>query len=99
MSGLNYMDVIRHPLLTEKATDLKERHNQVAFKVHERANKKQIKEAIEKIFNVTVTGVRVANTPRKPKKLGQHSGSKPGFKKAIISMKEGDVIEIFERVD
>ncbi len=98
MSKTDHFDVIRSPMLTEKATDLREKSNQISFKIDARANKKQVKEAIEKIFNVKVTGVRIINTSAKPKKLGAHSGSRAGFKKAVVSLKEGDQIELFEKV-
>ncbi|GMT43097.1 MAG: 50S ribosomal protein L23 [bacterium] len=98
MSGINYFDVIRSPLLTEKATDLKEKLNHICFKVDRRANKKQITEALEKIFNVKVTGIRVLNAKPKKKKLGRSSGFRTGYKKAIITLKDGDSIDIFEKV-
>ncbi|MFQ5433058.1 MAG: 50S ribosomal protein L23 [Nitrospinota bacterium] len=98
MSSIDNFDVIRSPLLTEKATDLRDHRGQICFKVDTRANKKQITEAVEKIFDVKVVGVRTVNTKAKPRSLGKHSGYKPGYKKAIISLKEGDTIDIFEKV-
>ena len=99
MTGSEYYNVLKKPILTEKATDLRERHNVVAFEVDPRANKRMVAEAIEKVFNVKVTGVRIINTARKPKKIGKFSGSRSGFKKAFISLKEGDKVDIFERVE
>ena len=99
MSGLDNFDVIRSPLLTEKTTDLRDHMGQICFKVDSRANKKQIADAIEKIFGVKVVGVRTVNTKPKPRTLGKYSGYKPGYKKAIISLKEGDKIDIFEKVN
>lgn len=98
MSGISHFDVLRSPLLTEKATDFKERLNGVSFKVDGRANKRQIASAVEKIFSVKVMGVRVLNTKRKPKKLGRASGFRPGYKKAIVTLKKGDSIDIFDKV-
>lgn len=98
MSTTSHFDVLRAPLLTERATDLKEKHNQVCFKVDPRANKKAVKAAVENIFNVKVTGVRIVNTRPKPKKFGRSLGMRMGYKKAIVSLKVGDKIEIFERV-
>jgi len=98
VSGIDNFDVIRSPLLTEKATDLRDHKGQICLKVDPRANKKQITEAVQKIFNVKVVGVRTVNTKPKPRSLGKHSGYKPGYKKAIISLKEGDTIDIFEKV-
>ncbi len=95
----NHFDIIRRPVLTEKATDLRENLNQVAFKVDRRANKRQISEAVEKIFNVKVIKVRTINVPGKPKKLGKFSGMRTGYSKAIVTLKEGDKIEIFDKVE
>ncbi|MBI3581582.1 MAG: 50S ribosomal protein L23 [Nitrospinae bacterium] len=93
-----HFDVIRSPLLTEKATDLREKFNQICFEVDPRANKKQVSDAVEKIFNVKVAAVKIVNTKPKPKRLGKYSGSSTGYKKAVVSLKEGSRIEIFERV-
>ena len=98
MSSIDNFDVIRSPLLTEKATDLRDHKGQIIFKVDSRANKKQISEAIEKIFNVSVVAIKTINTKPKPRSLGKRSGFKTGFKKAIITLKEGDTIDIFEKV-
>jgi large subunit ribosomal protein L23 len=94
-----HFETIRSPLLTEKATDLREKYNQVCFEIDGRANKKMVSDAIEKIFNVKVADVKIINTKPKPKRLGKSSGVKSGFKKAIVSLKEGSKIEIFERVN
>lgn len=99
MNGSEYFNVLKKPILTEKATDLRDRYNHIAFEIDERANKRMVAEAIEKIFNVKVTGVRILNTAGKPKRIGKFSGSRNGFKKAIISLKEGDKVDIFERVE
>lgn len=98
MSANPHFDVIRAPLLTEKATDLREHFNQICFRIDPRANKAQVAAAVEKIFNVKVTAVRIVNTREKPKRLGKYSGMRSGFKKAFVSLKQGDKIEIFERV-
>lgn len=98
MSGIDNFDVIRSPILTEKATDLRDHKGQISLKVASRANKKQITEAVQKIFNVTVTAIKTINIKPKPRSLGKHSGFKPGYKKAIITLKEGDKIDIFEKV-
>lgn len=98
MSGIDSFDIIKSPVLTEKATDLKELRNQICFKVDDRANKRQVATAIEKVFGVKVTGVRILNTPKKPKSLGKQSGSRGGYKKAFITLKTGDKIDLFEKV-
>ncbi|MDH5543748.1 MAG: 50S ribosomal protein L23 [Nitrospinota bacterium] len=98
MNGSEYFNIIKKPLLTEKATDLRDFNNKIAFEVDPRANKAMITEAIEKIFNVKVEKVNIINTASKPKRLGRYAGVRGGFKKAIVSLKEGKKIDIFERV-
>ena len=99
MNASSHFDIIKSPLLTEKTTDLRDHRNQLVFRIDSRANKRQVAEAIYKIFNVNVASVRIINVPSKPKRLGKYEGRKPGFKKAIVSLKEGDTIEIFERIE
>ncbi|MEF3255127.1 MAG: 50S ribosomal protein L23, partial [Deferribacterales bacterium] len=67
---LTIYDIIKRPLITEKAVDLKEKENQVVFEVDKRANKIQIKEAVEKLFNVKVVDVRTMNVRGKVKRFG-----------------------------
>ena len=90
--------IIRSPLLTEKCHDLKERHNKVAFQVATAANKVQVKEAVEKIFKVKVQSVNVMNVSGKTRRMGKHSGRRPNWKKAIVTLKPGEKIEIIEGV-
>ena len=90
--------VIKRPLITEKGTLLKEEKNQYAFEVHPKANKIEIKQAIEKIFQVNVLKVRTENMPGKLKRVGRSIGRRPQWKKAIVTLKEGDRIEFFEGV-
>lgn len=90
--------IIRSPLLTEKCHDLKERHNQVAFRVDRVANKIQIKEAVEKIFKVKVRRVNVINMQGKTKRMGRHSGKRAAWKKAVVTLMPGEKIEIIEGV-
>lgn len=93
---MSLYNVLKRPLLTEKTTLQHELANQVSFEVSPRANKVQIKESVEKAFNVTVEGVRTINVKGKPKRLGRHLGKKADWKKAIVTLKEGDKIEYFE---
>ena len=86
-------DIIRKPLITEKATLQRELANQYFVAVDRRANKYQIREAVEKLFKVTVTDVRTLTMPGKVKKVGRSSGLKPDWKKAVITLKAGDKIE------
>lgn len=82
------------PVITEKGTVLQEKHNQYLFRVHARANKIQVREAIEKIFKVHVAGVRTVNVHGKMRRIGRVQGRKPSWKKAIITLQEGETIEL-----
>ena len=93
---MNLFDVLRAPKMSEKTLSLKEEANQFAFEVDQRANKIQIKESIEKSFKVTVLKVRTMNVRGKKKRLGRYQGLKSSWKKALVSLKEGDTIEYFE---
>ena len=90
--------IIRTPLLTEKCHDLKERHNQVAFRVDPAANKSEIKAAVERIFKAKVAAVNVVNVSGKEKRLGKNIGRRSDWKKAIVTLKAGEKIEIIEGV-
>ena len=90
--------IIRAPLLTEKCHDLKERHNQVAFRVDRDATKSDIKAAVERIFKAKVAAVNVVNMPGKEKRLGKNIGRRSDWKKAIVTLKPGEKIEIIEGV-
>ena len=93
---MNIFDVLRAPKMSEKTLSLKEEANQFAFEVDQRANKIQIKESIEKSFKVSVLKVRTMNIRGKKKRLGRYQGLKSSWKKAIVTLKEGDTIEYFE---
>ena len=89
-------DIILRPLVTEKATSMIE-GNKYIFVVDKRANKIQIRQAIEEIFGVRVEAVNTMNISGKPKRVGVHKGYKADRKKAIITLKEGSKsIELFE---
>lgn len=88
--------VIRRPVITEKSTDLKTDRNQIVFEVERGANKIEIKQAIEKLFKVKVTQVRTMIMEGKKKKVGRRVGKRPDWKKAIVTLKEGDTIDFFE---
>jgi large subunit ribosomal protein L23 len=85
-------------LITEKGTGLKDRGNKYVFQVDTGANKIEIRQAIEKIFNVHVVNVRTMNVPGKEKRMGRHAGYRPDWKKAIVTLKAGEAIELFEQV-
>ncbi len=88
--------IIRKPLVTEKSTQLKDSSNQYAFEVDRKANKIEIQSAVERLFKVKVVDVRTSNVLGKMKRLGRKYGKRPDWKKAIITLKEGDRIDFFE---
>jgi large subunit ribosomal protein L23 len=88
--------ILIRPLLTEKSTDAKDKLNHVAFEVDPGANKLQIQKAVEKRFNVKVTGVRTMNFMGKLKRQGRFEGRRKSWKKAVVMLAEGQKIEFFE---
>jgi large subunit ribosomal protein L23 len=91
-------DVIRRPLITEKATTLKEAQRTLVFEVHRDATKPEIKKAVEALFDTKVAAVRIANVHGKVKRQGRHSGRRPDWKKAIVVLKPGEkMVEFFEQ--
>ena len=93
MKKINYIDSIRNPIITEKATILSEQ-NKTVFRVHNKANKKTIKKNIEKLFNVKVIKVNIINQKTKVKIRQGRRSSKSGYKKAIITLKKGQTIDL-----
>ena len=91
-----HYEVIRRPIRTEKTTDQEARHNQVVFEVDQRANKIEIRQAIERLFGVKVVKVNTANMLGKPKRVGRVFGRRSDIKKAVITLAEGEQIEFFE---
>jgi large subunit ribosomal protein L23 len=90
-------DVIRRPIITEKATRLLE-YNQYTFEVNLKSSKPEIRAAIEYLFNVKVEGISTLIPPRKKRRVGKFVGYKPQYKKAIVTLKEGDSIALFPEV-
>lgn len=88
-------EILLRPIITEKASGLTDRYNKVSFKVHVDANKNQIREAIVAAYGVTVTSIRTLVNPGKLKRRGQSVGKRPNWKKAIVSLKDGDSIDFF----
>jgi len=86
--------VIKYPIITDKATRLLE-NNQYSFVVDPQSDKITIKAAIEYLFKVKVIKVNTCRLPRKKKRVGKYIGWKPQYKKAIVSLAEGDVINLF----
>ena len=93
MKKINSVDSIRSPIITEKATILSEQ-NKTVFKVHEKANKRTIKKNIEKIFKVNVVKVNIINQKPKLKLKQGRKSIKSGYKKAIITLKKGQSIDL-----
>ena len=89
-------DVIIEPLITEKSMSASQENNKFTFIVKKTANRTQIKNAIHKIYNVNVTGVNLVNVPAKVTTRGsRYKGTISGFKKAIVTVKEGETINLF----
>ena len=88
--------IIRRPLITEKSTRQKEDARQYAFEVRRDANKIEIQSAVERLFKVKVLQVRTSNVLGKVKRVGRKYGKRPDWKKATLTLKEGDRIDFFE---
>jgi large subunit ribosomal protein L23 len=95
---VNLHDIIYRPVVTEKSTIAREFGNVVTLAVDPRANKHQIKSAVESLFSVNVTSVRTSRMPRKSRRVGKYLGRKSEWKKAIVTLAEGQSIEFFEGV-
>jgi large subunit ribosomal protein L23 len=91
--------IVRRARITEKGTRIREGQNGYLFDVARDANKIEIKQAIEAIFpSVKVASVRTLRVHGKPKRLGRYAGRRPDWKKAIVTLKKGSAIELFEQV-
>ena len=93
MKKINYIDSIRNPIITEKATILSEQ-NKIVFKVPAAANKRNLKNNIEKIFKVNVTKINIINKQSRVKLTRGRKVKVSGFKKAIITLKKGQSIDL-----
>ncbi len=93
--SLDPRQVILAPVVSEKSYSLIE-DNKYSFRVHPRSHKTQIRQAVEELFDVKVVSVNVLKVQSKPKRRGWTKGRKRGWKKAIVELREGDKIEIFE---
>jgi large subunit ribosomal protein L23 len=92
----NQFGFISKPYITEKVLLMNEEQNKVVFKIDKTVNKIELKKAIESIFNVTVEAINTLNIRGKKKRLGKWEGRRADWKKAIVTLKEGDTIEYFE---
>lgn len=95
---MNPYEIIRGPLITEKGTIQKEANNQLTFEVDRKANRVEIKHAVEKVFNVRVEKVRTMQVKGKVKRVGRTLGKRRDWKKAIVTLAKGENIEFFEGV-
>ena len=91
-------DIIRRPLITEKANKLKEDFNQYSFEVDRRANKIEIRKAVETLFSVRVVRVQTISNMGKMVRVGRNRGKRPNWKKAVVTLVKGNSIEFFEGV-
>jgi large subunit ribosomal protein L23 len=87
---------IVRPIVTEKSSAAYQDRQEYTFEVHPDAGKQAIKQAIEQLFGVKVTGVWTSNQRGKTRRVGKSVGTRPNWKKAIVKLREGDTIEIFE---
>ena len=90
----NYRDIIKAPIVTEKSAKLAQEGNTITFSVDTKANKTEIKQAVEKIFNVKVESVNTVTVRPKKKRVGRYTGKTNQVKKAIVKLKEGSSIEL-----
>jgi len=88
--------IVKQPLITEKSTIRKEATGVYCFRTHVRANKIEIKRAVESLFKVTVLRVNTVTVLGKKKRMGRFTGKRPDWKKAVVTLKAGDRIEYFE---
>ena len=90
----NYRDIIKAPVITEKSSNIASDERKYVFKVDVKANKSQIKDAIEKIFKVKVESVNTVNVHPKKKRVGRYSGMTNKYKKAIVTLVNGNKIDL-----
>jgi large subunit ribosomal protein L23 len=93
--SLHPNEVLLAPVVSEKSYSLIEEGKYV-FRIHPDAHRTQVRQAVEELFNVHVEGVNVLKVQSKPKRRGLTKGIRPGWKKAIVQLREGETIEIFE---
>ena len=93
--SLHPAQVLLAPVVSEKSYH-QITENRYTFKVHKDAHKTQVRQAIEELFEVKVERVNIIKVQPKPKRRGLHKGIKPGWKKAVVQLRQGDSIEIFE---
>ena len=96
-ASIHDYEVILEPVITEKTMSLMQEQNKVTVKVSKKANRAEVKKAFERIFQVTVEDVNIVNVSSKDtRRGGRYNGSIPGFKKAIVTVKDGEAIDLFK---
>ena len=93
---MNRFDIIKRPLDTEKLDRMRDRENKFAFEIALQANKTEVKQAIEGLFKVKVVDVKTSIVRGKFRRIGRSEGKRPNWKKAIVTLKEGDAISLVE---
>ena len=91
----NPYDIIVRPIITEKSSALTE-SGKYAFEVQQGANKVEVKKAVEEVFKVNVVSVNIVNVRRKARRVGRYEGYRPAVKKAIVTLAEGQTLDVFE---
>ena len=94
----NARNIIKSHIQTERTTELRTKNNEYVFEVDKKANKYVIKAAVEQAFKVKVDDVRTVIVPGKLRRMGRHEGKTPTWKKAIVRLKKGEAIAIFENI-
>jgi large subunit ribosomal protein L23 len=94
--SLHPNEVLLAPVVSEKSYAQIEANNTYSFRIHPDAHKTQVRQAVEELFEVKVVKVNISKVQSKPKRRGMQRGRKPGWKKAIVQLKVGDSIEIFQ---
>ncbi len=89
-----YYDVVRRPVVTEKSAGVQEAKNQDTFEVHKAANKIEVKKAVETLFSVKVEAVNIITMPAKRRRVFGRPGHTPAWKKAVVTLKDGDSIDV-----
>jgi len=97
MAEFNPYNHVVRPVMTERSTILKEKFNQYVFEVSKKSTKTDVKKAVEAVFKVTVLGVRTMNVRGKFRRFGQGGGYRSDWKKAIVTLKEGNTIDVAEQ--
>jgi large subunit ribosomal protein L23 len=95
---MEYRNIIKRPLITEKATIMREKENKYCFMVEKKATKSQIREAVRELFKVEVEDVHTVKVLGKLRRMGAHAGYRPDWKKAIVKVKKGQEIKMVEEV-